>query len=168
MVWKSVFPPAGEIECAKCAAVRDQRNAADGLNSFRAERANDFVVETIDLGTAGEQWLAGGEAHSGRRCFQRNGDFLIEKTGAAGKIQRVNLQKARCGFAKGKTGVVVVNDFFERGNNATEKLGQLARGNEYVVDLEQNLEPVALAGQLDLISLRSLVIERVIHGHGNL
>ena len=46
--------------------------------------------------------------------------------------------------------------------------GKLARGNEHVVNLEQDLQPVALAGKLDLISLRSFVIERVIDGHGNL
>ncbi len=46
--------------------------------------------------------------------------------------------------------------------------GKIARGDEHVVDFEKHLQPVALPGELNLIGLRSLEIQRVIHGDSHL
>ncbi len=117
---KSILASASEIESAECAALRNERNAADGLHAFRAERANDFVGESIDLGAAGEKRLARGEADAGRSGFERDRDFLVEEARAAGKIERVDLQEAGGGVAKGEAGEIVMDDAFERRNDAAE------------------------------------------------
>jgi hypothetical protein len=165
---KSVLAPAGEIERSKSAAVSDERNTANRLNAFGAEHANDLVGEAVNFGAAGEKRLAGGEAMAGRSGVERNGDFLIEKAGTTGEIEGVDFQKAGGGVAKSETGVVMMNHFFERGDDAAKKVGKLAGGDEHVVHFEKDLEAVALAGELDLIGLGGLVIERVINGDGNL
>ena len=100
--------------------------------------------------------------------FERDGDFLIEQAGAAGKIERVNFQETGSGVAKSETGVVVMNYFFERRDDAAEKFVKIACGDEDVVDVEKHLQPVAFAGELNLIGLRSLEIERVIDGNRDL
>jgi hypothetical protein len=165
---ESVLAAAGEIERSKSAAMSDERNTANRLNAFRAEHANDLVGETVNFGAAGEKWLAGGEAVAGRSGVEGNGDFLIEEAGTTGEIEGVDFQKAGGGVAKSETGVVMMNDFFERGDDAAKKVGKLAGGDEHVVHFEKNLEAIALAGKLDLIGLGGLVIERVINGDGNL
>ena len=70
LVRKSIFAAAGEIESAECAALRDERNAADGLHALGAERADNFVGEAIDLGASGEERLRGGKTDSRRRTFR--------------------------------------------------------------------------------------------------
>lgn len=80
----------------------------------------------------------------------------------------MDFQKSGGGFAKSETRVVMMNDFLKRRDDAAEKVGKLTGGDEHVVHLEKDLEAVALAGELDLVGLGSLVIERVINGDGNL
>ena len=57
----------------------------------------------------------------------------------------------------------MVDDAFERGNDAREKLGEFAAGDENVVDFEKHAEAVAFARELLLIGLRSFEVEGVVH-----
>src|SRR5580700_3206827 len=150
---ESVLAAAGKIECAQSAALRDERNAADGFDAFGAERANNFIGEAIDLGAPCEERLARCEAHPGRSGLEGHGDFLVEEAGAAGKIECMDFQESRHGVAKSETGVIMMNHFFERGDNPAEKLGKLAARNENVVDLEKHLQAIALSCELALVRL---------------
>src|SRR6266436_8068972 len=67
-----------------------------------------------------------------------------------------------------EAGVVVVNDALENVDDAAKKFGEFAAGDQEVVDFEENLEAVALACELRLISLGGREIEGVINGYGYL
>jgi len=150
---KGVLAAAGEIESAESAALGDERNATDGLHPFCPERANDFVGKAIDFHSPREEWLGGGKADARRSGLERNCNFLMEEAGAARKIESVDFQEAGGGVKKGEAGVVVMNDLFERGDDAAEKVGKLAGGDEHVVNFKENLEAIALSGKLSLVGL---------------
>src|SRR6266404_6235900 len=61
-----------------------------------------------------------------------------------------------------------MNDASERGNDTAEKIAQFAASDQDVVDIEQNLEAVALLGKLVLVCLGGFEIESVVHGDGYL
>jgi hypothetical protein len=168
LVRESVLAAARQVEGTKRAPLSDEWNAADGHDTLGAERANNFIGEAIELGAAGQERLRCCKAQAGRRGIQRDGNFLFEQAGAAGKIERVNFQESGGRIAKSEAGVIMMNDFFERSDDAAEKLRELAGRHEYVVHVEKDLQPIALAGKLTLISLGGLEIQRVIDGHRNL
>ncbi len=62
----------------------------------------------------------------------------------------------------------MVNDALEGFDDAAEKFGEFAAGNQDIVDFEKNLEAVALACKLRLIGLGSFKIQGVIDGDGDL
>ncbi len=80
----------------------------------------------------------------------------------------MNFEKAREGIEKSQAGEVVEDDALEGGDNVAKEIGQLTAGDQKVVDLEKNLETVALAGELLLICLRRFVIEGVVYGNSDL
>src|SRR5438132_9262780 len=61
-----------------------------------------------------------------------------------------------------------MNDAFERRNDAAKNFRDLAADHKNIVDLQENAQAVAFAGELRLVGLRVLEIERVIDGHGDL
>src|SRR4029077_6697259 len=145
-----------------------QRDAADGLQAFGAEDANDFRVETVELGAARDKRLAAGDGASGGRNVARNERLLLEDVRLAGKIEGVNLEQTGLGFEEREAGVIVVNDPLQGVDDAAEKFGNFAAGDQEIVDFENVLETVALARELRLISLGGREIQRVINGNGDL
>jgi hypothetical protein len=164
---KGIEASAGEIEGAEGAALGDQGDATDVLQTVLAERANDFAGVAIEFSAAGQERLAGGDGASGGRTIARDDGLLLEKTGMAGKIQRVDFEQAAGRVEKREAGVVMVDDAGEGADNAAENLGEIARGYENVVDFEKDLEAVTLAGELCLLGLGSFKIEGVVHGDGH-
>src|SRR5258708_3213561 len=136
-------------------AVMDQRDAADGLQAFGAEDANDFRVETVELGAACDERLAAGDGAASGRNVARNERLRLEDVRLAGKIEGVNLKQTGLGFDEREAGVIVVNDALERIDDAAEKFRNFAAGDQEIVDFENDLETVALARELRLISLGS-------------
>src|SRR5690242_15739229 len=96
----------------------DQGNAADGLQAFGAESANDFRVEAVELGAPGDQRLAGGDGATGGGSVARYDRLRLEDILLAGKIERVNLEKAGLGIEEREAGVVMMNDALESGDDA--------------------------------------------------
>ena len=89
---------------------------------------------------------------AGGRCITPHSDFASQQTRAAGKIERMNFQQAGIGIEKRETGVVVVNDAFERGDDAAKNFTDLAADHQNIVDLQKNAQTVALAGELRLVA----------------
>ena len=63
---------------------------------------------------------------------------------------------------------VVLNDASQTGADRHEHLLHAEVRHDGVVDLEQQLQPIALALELPLRRLRALVVEDVVHGNGDL
>jgi len=80
----------------------------------------------------------------------------------------VNLEQTGLGFEEREAGVIVVNDALEGIDDAAEKFGNFPAGDQEIVDFENDLETVALARELRLISLRSREIQSIINGYGHL
>ena len=146
----------------------DKRNAADRLDAVFAQHGDDFARITFEFRAARQERQTGGDGVASRRCIARHGDFAVEQTGAARKIERMNFQQAGGGIEEREAGVVMVNDAFEGGNDAAENFGDLAADHQNVVNLQENAQAVAFAGKLRLVGLRILEIERVVDGHGDL
>ncbi len=144
---------AGQIERAESAAMSDEGNATDGLDAFAAQDADNFGIEAVDLNAAEDERLAIGEAATRGRGIERDSRFFLDEVPAAGKIESMNLEQSGEGVKESEAGEVVVDDALEGGDNAAKEIGQLAAGDEKVVELEKDLEAVALAGELLLISL---------------
>src|SRR2546425_2133685 len=168
LLGERIEPSAGEIECAESVAVMDQRNATDGLQAFGAKGADDFRVVTVEFGAPRDQGLAGRDGAARRRGVARNQRLRLEDVPVAGKIERVDLEQTGLGIEERQAGVVVVNDALQSVDDAAEKFGEFAAGDQDVVDFEKNLEAVALAGELRLVGLGSFEIEGVIDGDGDL
>jgi hypothetical protein len=114
---------------------------------------DDFGIEAVDLHTAENERLTTGEAATRGRGIERDSRFFLDEVPTAGKIESVNFEQAGEGVKESEASKVVVDDALEGGDNAAKKIGQLAAGDEKVVELEKDLEAVALAGELLLISL---------------
>jgi len=108
-----------------------------------------------------------GEASRGRG-IARNQRLRLKDVLVAWKIEGVNLEQSGLGIEEREAGVVVVNDALEGVDDAAEKFGEFAAGDQKVVDFEKNLEAVALARELRLVGLGGREIQGVINGHGHL
>jgi hypothetical protein len=86
----------------------------------------------------------------------------------AGKIEGVNPQQTGLRIEQREAGVVMMNDALESVDDAAEKFGEFAAGDQEIVDFENNLEAVALARELRLISLGRCRIERIVNGYSHL
>jgi len=75
------------------------------LQAFGAESANDFRVEAVELGAPGDQRLAGGDGATGGGSVARYDRLRLEDILLAGKIERVNLEKAGLGIEEREAGV---------------------------------------------------------------
>ena len=62
----------------------------------------------------------------------------------------------------------MMDDALEGGDDAAEHFGEFAAGDEDIVDLEKDLQAVALAGKLRLVGLGSFEIEGIVRGNGDL
>ena len=85
-----------------------------------------------------------------------------------GKIEVVDLEQSGLGIEEREAGVVVVDDALQSFDDAAEKVGEFAAGDQDIVDFEKNPEAVALACELRLIGLGSLEIKGIIDGNGHL
>ncbi len=61
-----------------------------------------------------------------------------------------------------------MHDASQRGDNAAEKFAEFAAGDQNVVDVQQDLQTVALFGELLLVGLGGLEVESIVHGDGDL
>jgi len=164
---KRVEAAAGEIERAEGAALGNQRDAANVLQTVLAERVDDFAGVAIEFRATGQEGLASGDGTSGGRAIAGDGGFLLEKAGVARKIEGMDFEEAAGGVEEGETGVIVMDDAGESGDDAAEDFGEIAGGHEDVVDFEKSLEAVAFAGELRLIGLGGFEIQGVVHGDGD-
>jgi len=131
---EGVHTPAGEIERAERLSMRIERNASDGLDAFAAQDFYDFAGVAIHFRAAHQQRLSGRNSVAGGRNVARNGDFLFEEILMAGKIKSVDFEQPGRRILEGQAGVIVLNHALESGDDAAEKLGELAIGDQNVVD----------------------------------
>ncbi len=165
---ESIVPAARRVESAKGLPVGDQRDATHGLHACGAKGTHDFVLVTVNLRAAREERLAVGNRLTGGRSVAGNGDFRLDEALVAGKIKRVNLEQPGLGIEEREASVVVVDDALQSFDDAAEKVGELAAGDQDIVDFEKNPETVALTCELRLIGLGSLEIKGVIDRNGHL
>src|SRR5258708_30065865 len=69
---------------------------------------------------------------------------------------------------KRQAGVIVMNDASKSGNDAAKKIAQFAAGNQNIVDVQQDLQAVALLGKLVLIGLGGFEVQSVVHSDSDL
>lgn len=62
----------------------------------------------------------------------------------------------------------MLDDGLERGNDAVEQSGDVAGGEQDVVDAEKDLEAIAFAGELALVGLSGFEVDGVVDGDGGL
>src|SRR5207253_10608661 len=162
VLWgESIVAAAGQIERAEGAAVGDEGNAADRLDAVASQRGDDFARVAFEFCPAREERQTGGDGVARGRCVARHGDFPLDHSGADGEIECMNFQQAGVGIEKRQAGVIVMNDTLECGNDTSKNFRDLAADHQNVVDLQENAQAVALAGELRLVGLRILEIERV-------
>ena len=85
-----IVAAAGQIERAERAAVGGEGNAADRLDAVASQRGDDFARVAFEFRTARKERQTGGDGVAGGRCVARHGDFALEETRPAGKIERMN------------------------------------------------------------------------------
>src|SRR5258708_1393085 len=79
----------------------------------------------------------------------------------------MNFQQARALIEKRKAGVIMRDDAFQRRDDTAEKRSDVTGAHEKVVNLQQDLQAIAFARQLLLISLSRFEIDGIIDGHSN-
>ena len=165
---ESIEAAAGKVQSANGAVAMDERHGANGLQAFGAKNADDFTGVSVELSAARKARLSGDNGAAGGRVFQGYNGVRLEDVLVGREIEGVNSQRFRSRIKKCQAGVVVVDDAFERRNNAREELWEFAAADEHVVDFEKHAEAVALARKLLLVGLGSFQVERVIYRHRHL
>src|SRR5882762_9063936 len=84
------------------------------------------------------------------------------------KIQSVNLQQPRHRIQQRQARIVVPNHPLQRRHNSPEEFRQFSAGHQYIIQVQQHSQPVALGRQLFLVSLRRFHVERIVHRHRHL
>jgi len=104
------------------------------LKAFGTKDANDFRVETVEFGAPRNHGLAGGDGAASGRGVPRNHRLRLEDILLAGKIEGVNPEQAGFRIEQREAGVVMVNDALESVDDAAEKFGEFAAGDQEIVD----------------------------------
>ena len=99
---------------------------------------------------------------AGRRAIERNGKFILRQRSGAGKIERMNLQQSGRCIEQREAGVIVVQRRLERRDDALEESVGVARRDEEIVDLQQNLQTVAFARELLLRRFGGLEVQGIV------
>jgi len=165
---ESVGIAAGEIDGAESAGVRGQRHAADDLRTLVAKELNHVGLEAVNFLATRHEDLCAGDGATRRRAFERNGELGLGGGGRNGEIQGVDFQETRGFIEQGQAGVVVLDDGLQRRNDTVEERGDIPGGDEKVVDLKEDLQAVAFARELLLVSLSGLEVDGVVNGNGGL
>lgn len=138
------------------------------MHAFLAEELDDVDLIAINLRAAHDEHASAGEALTGRRTVERNGVFLLGQRSIAGKIERVDLQQSGRCIEEREAGVIVVKRGLERRDDAPEESVGVARGDEQIVDLQENLQAVAFVGELLLRGFGGLEVKGIVDSDGDL
>ena len=160
---------AGDVQRAQNTLARDQRDAATCAHAFGQKPAAQDRVAALEVGASKTLRRATGEGGTVRGVFESGGDVLAapNRCPAAGRARWsrsfwvAESNKARlvysCCMTRRKLAEIALKEF-----------GEVERGDDGVVDLEQDAEAIAFACELLLVGLRRLKVEGVVHRHGHL
>jgi len=113
--------------------VGDERDAAHGLHACGAKGADDFRFG-IGRFPCRARGAAGRRQSADRKgSAAGDGDFLLDEALVTGKIEVVKLEQSGLGIEEREAGVVVVDDALQSFDDAAEKFGEFAAGDQDIV-----------------------------------
>ncbi len=167
---KRVFAQAADVERAKNAIVRMERNATERLHSLCQE-----VLRDLRLGRQRDEIPLGEHCRrsrrkrdTARRLHVRVGPALFHEALVLRHFQDVAAVLTCFGLVQHQAAAVVLNHLLQRSADRGEDVVHVEVRDDRVVHLEKQPEPIALARELELRRLHTLVVQDVVHGDGDL
>ena len=159
---------AGQAERAENPVGGDERHDAAGAETFGDEEAADVRLEAIDVGAGNDQRFARGDDLPGGRALEWDDHFFLEKAFALGEIERLQAKLLGSRIIKRQAGVFVIHHAPQAGGYGGKQLPQVERGDECVVDFQEQAQTVALAREFLLVDLGILKVQGIVDGDGHL
>ena len=152
---------AADRQRAETAVARCHRRAADLIDALGEQERDDLGWHALELGAREAQRFAGAERHAGGRSLDRNERMLADQAGD-GELDRPHVERLLLVVVDRQAGVLVRDDAAQAFGDGAEERARLERRGDGVVDVEQELQPIAVVAQLALGLFRRLVMQRVV------
>ena len=140
-----------------------ERHRAHRLDAFGQQRRPDLRLERHEIRALEPSRLPGREGHPRRRPGDGDEHVLLDEPLAL-ELDRPHVEGFPVGVVHGEARVIVGDDAPETGRDRAEERAPVEVRDERIVDVEQQLEAVALPRELVLRLLGRLVVERVVDG----